>query len=72
MEKNSVVLPDASFTPPPKTVVEVLWTCGVFDRVLCAEAGVTPPFRTVFVFPTSQPPTLVRFDIMCRNSCGAP
>lgn len=39
MEKNSVVLPDASFTPPPKTVVEVLWTCGVFDRVLCAEAG---------------------------------
>lgn len=67
MEKNSVVLPDASFTPPPKTVVEVLWTCGVFDRELCAPAGFTPPLRTVF--PTSQPPT---FDIMRSNSCVVP
>ena len=33
LTKYSEVLPDASLTPPPNIVVEVLWTCGVPGRV---------------------------------------
>lgn len=46
--------------PPPKIVVEVLWTCGVVCRVLF-ELDDAPPFR--IVVPRSQPPTLERLDI---------
>lgn len=50
LTKYSDVLPDGSFTPPPKTVVEVLWTWGVVVRVLVDEPF--PPFR--MVVPRSQ------------------
>jgi hypothetical protein len=47
LTKYSVVLPDASLTPPPNTGIEVLCTCGVDDRVCEFEAN-APPLRTVF------------------------
>lgn len=52
LTKYSEVLPDGSLTPPPKTVVEVLWTWGVDDLECEAEDAidvedVNPPFRTV-------------------------
>lgn len=47
LTKYSVVLPDASLTPPPNTRTEVLCTCGVDERVCEFEAN-APPFRTVF------------------------
>lgn len=37
LTKYSEVLPDGSLTPPPKTVVEVLWTWGVDDLECEAE-----------------------------------
>ena len=51
--KYSDVLPEASLTPPLKTIVEeVAWVCGVCDRV----AGVVVPLR--IVVPLSQLPLL--------------
>jgi len=47
LTKYSVVLPDASLTPPPNTSIEVLCTCGVDERVCEFEAN-APPLRTVF------------------------
>lgn len=53
LTEYSDTLPDASLTPPPKTVLEVLWICGVLVRVLLVEV---PPFR--MTVPRSQLPDL--------------
>lgn len=45
--KYSEVLPDTSLTPPPNIVVEVLWICGVEERVLSREDTVPPLRETV-------------------------
>ncbi|OBZ75727.1 hypothetical protein A0H81_04469 [Grifola frondosa] len=60
LTKYSDVLPDGSFTPPPKIVVEVLWICGVLVRVF--ELVEAPDLRTMV--PRNQPPTLLRLDMM--------
>lgn len=62
--KYSAVLPDGSFTPPPKMVDEVLWTCwGVEDLVAAAEES-APPLRTVL--PCSHPPARVVMVVVKR------
>lgn len=67
LTKYSDVLPDASFTPPPNIVDEVLWICGVFVRVL---ELVDAPLRTVV--PRSQLGTFGRDDIKVTalNMCN--
>lgn len=61
LTKYSEVRPEASLTPPPKMVVDVLCTWGVVDRPWVFVEAI-PFFRTVF--PLSQPPTFVLFDIL--------
>ena len=54
LTEYSDTLPEASLTPPPNTVLEVLWICGVLVRVLLVVE--VPPFR--MTVPRSQLPDL--------------
>lgn len=67
LTEYSDTLPEASLTPPPNTVLEVLWICGVLVRVLLVVE--VPPFR--MTVPRSQLPDLDMSQISPGYQTGA-